>query len=200
MDRRQKRLVATIIAVVLSSVGAFAGVIVWSASHRGETEAKASSAATSLAPSSEATPSRSATFLPSQVDGYASEFRPTSAQKERAVRAVKAAVQWSQTEAEQQRFERLSSELSDDVAKQESAWKELYGGVDNAYVTVDSTGEASVTSHDGRTLKLGVMVSYTVHIPHSDGSEVVSSGTRLWVAELPASGDGKVTGLKEPKL
>ena len=112
MDRRQKRLVATIIAVSLSLVGAFAGVIVWSASHRGESEAKASSAATSPVPSSEAIPSHSATSLPSQVDGYASEFRPTSAQKERAVRAVKAAAQWSQSETEQERFKRLSSEFS----------------------------------------------------------------------------------------
>ena len=200
MDRRQKRLVATIIAVSLSLVGAFAGVIVWSASHRGDSEAKARSAATSPVPSSEAIPSHSATSLPSQVDGYASEFRPTSAQKERAVRAVKAAAQWSQSETQQERFKRLSSEFSDGVAKQESAWEKLYGSVDKARVTVDSTGDASVTSHDGKTMKLGVMVTYTVHIPHGNGSEVVSSGTRLWVAELPLSGDGKVTGLEEPKL
>lgn len=200
MDRRQKRLVAMIIAVPLALVGAFIGVIMWSASHRSGSEAKASSAATSLVPSSEATPAHSATSLPSQVDGYASSFRPTSAQKERAVRAVKAAAQWSQSETEQERFKRLSSELSNDVAKRKSAWEKLYGNVDRARVTVDSTGDASVTSHDGRTMKLGVMVTYTVHIPHGDGSEVVSSGTRLWVAELPISGDGKVTGLEEPKL
>ena len=120
--------------------------------------------------------------------------------RRRAVRAVKAAAQWSQSETEQDRFKRLSSEFSDDVAKQESAWEKLYGSVDNARVTVDSTGDASVTSHDGKTMKLGVMVTYTVHIPHGNGSEVVSSGTRLWVAELPLSGDGKVTGLEEPKL
>ena len=116
------------------------------------------------------------------------------------MRAVKAAAQWSQSETEQERFKRLSSEFSDDVAKQESAWEKLYGSVANARVTVDSTGDASVTSHDGKTMKLGVMVTYTVHIPHGNGSEVVSSGTRLWVAELPLSGDGKVTGLEEPKL
>ncbi|PHP52462.1 hypothetical protein [Actinomyces ruminis] len=135
------------------------------------------------------------------MDAYTEVFQPTSAQQELAQRVVASVVQWNQEETQAERTARLEEVLSQEVAGQAAGWDDLYGGVDGASVTVESTGEPTVSSNDGTTIAIGVMVDYTVHIPHDDGTEVASPGTRLWVVEIAVTeGQAQATGVQWPDL
>lgn len=184
MTREQRRVVALIVAVVVALVG-LVGFIAWSGSHR-DRDAEASPAAVVTSPAVEV-----ATTAPAQIDGYSGDFEATEAQKDAAVKAASALAQWSQKESEADRTKRLEAFFEENVASEEAPWQELYGSIEGASVTVDSAGEPSTSSNDGHTIGVGVMVTYTVHIPHDDGTEVTTQQTGLWVISMPVTATDK---------
>lgn len=186
MTREQRRVVALIVAVVVALIGLVV-FIAWSGFHR-DRDAEASPAPAPTSPASAPTSPASAvvaTTAPAQIDGYSDDFEATDAQKDAAVEAASALAQWSQEEPQADRTKRLEAFFVEDVASEEAPWQELYGSIEGASVTVDSAGEPSTSSNDGTTIGVGVMVTYTVHIPHDDSTEVTTQQTGLWVISMP---------------
>lgn len=179
MTREQRRVVALIVAVVVALIGLVV-FIAWSGFHR-DRDAEASPASAPTSPASAVV----ATTAPAQIDGYSDDFEATDAQKDAAVEAASALAQWSQEEPQADRTKRLEAFFVEDVASEEAPWQELYGSIEGASVTVDSAGEPSTSSNDGTTIGVGVMVTYTVHIPHDDSTEVTTQQTGLWVISMP---------------
>ena len=177
---------ALIVAVVVALIGLVV-FIAWSGFHR-DRDAEASPAPAPTSPASAPTSPASAvvaTTAPAQIDGYSDDFEATDAQKDAAVEAASALAQWSQEEPQADRTKRLEAFFVEDVASEEAPWQELYGSIEGASVTVDSAGEPSTSSNDGTTIGVGVMVTYTVHIPHDDSTEVTTQQTGLWVISMP---------------
>ena len=188
MTREQRRVVALIVAVVVALIGLVV-FIAWSGFHR-DRDAEALPASAPTSPASAPTSPASAavaTTAPAQIDGYSGDFEATDAQKDAAVEAASALAQWSQEESQADRTKRLEAFFVEDVASEEAPWQELYGSIEGASVTVDSAGEPSTSSNDGTTIGVGVMVTYTVHIPHDDSTEVTTQQTGLWVISMPVT-------------
>ena len=172
---------ALIVAVVVALIGLVV-FIAWSGFHR-DRDAEALPASAPTSPASAAV----ATTAPAQIDGYSGDFEATDAQKDAAVEAASALAQWSQEESQADRTKRREAFFVEDVASEEAPWQELYGSIEGASVTVDSAGEPSTSSNDGTTIGVGVMVTYTVHIPHDDSTEVTTQQTGLWVISMPVT-------------
>ena len=201
---RQRGLVALIVAILVVVVG-LGGFLAWAAfNHSKEEKAALKPAlAASASTSSEAgEPSEGGEGAsPTQIDGYSKDFNPTQAQKTLAITTVKAVVPWKQTESVSQREKRLSKVCSKAVASQEPIWQSMYAQVPGAWVEVLEVGEPATSTNDGQVIGVGVTVTYRLHIPHNDGTEVIATDTYLWVVEMPAKGKvDKATAVIWPKL
>jgi len=201
---RQRGLVALIVAILVVVVG-LGGFLAWAAfNHAKEEKAALKPAlAASASTSSEANePSEGGEGAsPTQIDGYSKDFNPTQAQKTLAITTVKAVVPWKQTESPSQREKRLSKVCSKAVASQEPIWQSMYAQVPGAWVEVLEVGEPATSTNDGQVIGVGVTVTYRLHIPHNDGTEVIATDTYLWVVEMPAKGKvDKATAVIWPKL
>lgn len=201
---RQRGLVALIVAILVVVVG-LGGFLAWAAfNHSKEEKAALKPAlAASASTSSEAgEPSEGGEGAsPTQIDGYSKDFNPTQAQKTLAITTVKAVVPWKQTESASQREKRLSKVCSKAVASQEPIWQSMYAQVPGAWVEVLEVGEPATSTNDGQVIGVGVTVTYRMHIPHNDGTEVIATDTYLWVVEMPAKGKvDKATAVIWPKL
>lgn len=201
---RQRGLVALIVAILVVVVG-LGGFLAWAAfNHSKEEKAALKPAlAASASTSSEAgEPSEGGEGAsPTQIDGYSKDFNPTQAQKTLAITTVKAVVPWKQTESPSQREKRLSKVCSKAVASQEPIWQSMYAQVPGAWVEVLEVGEPATSTNDGQVIGVGVTVTYRLHIPHNDGTEVIATDTYLWVVEMPAKGKvDKATAVTWPKL
>lgn len=201
---RQRGLVALIVAILVVVVG-LGGFLAWAAfNHSKEEKAALKPAlAASASTSSEAVePSEGGEGAsPTQIDGYSKDFNPTQAQKTLAITTVKAVVPWKQTESPSQREKRLSKVCSKAVASQEPIWQSMYAQVPGAWVEVLEVGEPATSTNDGHVIGVGVTVTYRLHIPHNDGTEVIATDTYLWVVEMPAKGKvDKATAVTWPKL
>ena len=201
---RQRGLVALIVAILVVVVG-LGGFLAWAAfNHSKEEKAALKPAlAASASTSSEAgEPSEGGEGAsPTQIDGYSKDFNPTQAQKTLAITTVKAVVPWKQTESPSQREKRLSKVCSKAVASQEPIWQSMYAQVPGAWVEVLEVGEPATSTNDGQVIGVGVTVTYRLHIPHNDGTEVIATDTYLWVVEMPAKGKvDKATAVIWPEL
>ncbi len=201
---RQRGLVALIVAILVVVVG-LGGFLAWAAFNHSKEEKAASkpALAASASTSSETTePSEGGEEAsPTQIDGYSKDFNPTQAQKTLAITTVKAVVPWKQTESPSQREKRLSKVCSKAVASQEPIWQSMYAQVPGAWVEVLEVGEPATSTNDGHVIGVGVTVTYRLHIPHNDGTEVIATDTYLWVVEMPAKGKvDKATAVIWPKL
>ena len=201
---RQRGLVALIVAILVVVVG-LGGFLAWAAVNHGKEEKAALKPAlpASASTSSEANePSESGQEAsPTQIDGYSKDFNPTQAQKTLAITTVKAVVPWKQTESASQREKRLSKVCSKAVASQEPIWQSMSGRIPGAWIEVLDVGEPATSTNDGRVIGVGVVVTYRLHIPHNDGTEVIATDTSLWVVEMPAKGKvDKATAVIWPKL
>lgn len=201
---RQRGLVALIVAILVVVVG-LGGFLAWAAFNHGKEEKAASkpALAASASTSSEANePSEGGEGAsPTQIDGYSKDFNPTQAQKTLAITTVKAVVPWKQSESASQREKRLSKVCSKAVASQEPIWQSMYAQVPGAWVEVLEVGEPATSTNDGQVIGVGVTVTYRMHIPHNDGTEVIATDTYLWVVEMPAKGKvDKATAVIWPKL
>lgn len=201
---RQRGLVALIVAILVVVVG-LGGFLAWAAfNHSKEEKAALKPAlAASASTSSEAgEPSEGGEGAsPTQIDGYSKDFNPTQAQKTLAITTVKAVVPWKQSESASQREKRLSKVCSKAVASQEPIWQSMYAQIPGAWVEVLEVGEPATSTNDGRVIGVGVVVTYRLHIPHNDGTEVIATDTYLWVVEMPAKGKvDKATAVIWPKL
>lgn len=201
---RQRGLVALIVAILVVVVG-LGGFLAWAAfNHSKEQKAASKPAlAASASTSSEANePSEGGEGAsPTQIDGYSKDFNPTQAQKTLAITTVKAVVPWKQTESPSQREKRLSKVCSKAVASQEPIWQSMYAQIPGAWVEVLEVGEPATSTNDGQVIGVGVTVTYRLHIPHNDGTEVIATDTYLWVVEMPAKGKvDKATAVTWPKL
>lgn len=204
MTGRQRGLVALIVAILVVVVG-LGGFLAWAAfNHSKEEKAALKPAlAASASTSSEANePGESGEGAsPTQIDGYSKDFNPTQAQKTLAITTVKAVVPWKQTESASQREKRLSKVCSKAVASQEPIWQSMSGQIPGAWIEVLDVGEPATSTNDGRVIGVGVMVTYRLHIPHNDGTEVIATDTSLWVVEMPAKGKvDKATAVIWPEL
>ena len=201
---RQRGLVALIVAIVVVVVG-LGGFLAWAAFNHGKEEKAALKPAltASASTSSEANePGESgAGASPTQIDGYSKDFNPTQAQKTLAITTVKAVVPWKQSESPSQREKRLSKVCSKAVASQEPIWQSMSGRIPGAWIEVLDVGEPATSTNDGRVIGVGVVVTYRLHIPHNDGTEVIATDTSLWVVEMPAKGKvDKATAVIWPEL
>lgn len=204
---RQRGLVALIVAILVVVVG-LGGFLAWAAFNHSKEEkaalkpALAASASTSSEPGEPNEPGESGDGAsPTQIDGYSKDFNPTQAQKTLAITTVKAVVPWKQTESPSQREKRLSKVCSKAVASQEPIWQSMYAQVPGAWVEVLEVGEPATSTNDGHVIGVGVTVTYRLHIPHNDGTEVIATDTYLWVVEMPAKGKvDKATAVTWPKL
>lgn len=201
---RQRGLVALIVAILVVVVG-LGGFLAWAAFNHSKEEKAASkpALAASASTSSEAgEPSEGGEGAsPTQIDGYSKDFNPTQAQKTLAITTVKAVVPWKQSESASQREKRLSKVCSKAVASQEPIWQSMYAQVPGAWVEVLEVGEPATSTNDGQVIGVGVVVTYRLHIPHNDGTEVIATDTYLWVVEMPAKGKvDKATAVIWPKL
>lgn len=204
MTGRQRGLVALIVAILVVVVG-LGGFLAWAAFNHSKEEKAASkpALAASASTSSEANePSEGGEGAsPTQIDGYSKDFNPTQAQKTLAITTVKAVVPWKQSESASQREKRLSKVCSKAVASQEPIWQSMYAQVPGAWVEVLEVGEPATSTNDGQVIGVGVTVTYRLHIPHNDGTEVIATDTYLWVVEMPAKGKvDKATAVIWPKL
>ena len=204
MTGRQRGLVALIVAILVVVVG-LGGFLAWAAFNHGKEEKAAlkPALAASASTSSEANePSESGQEAsPTQIDGYSKDFNPTQAQKTLAITTVKAVVPWKQTESASQREKRLSKVCSKAVASQEPIWQSMSGRIPGAWIEVLEVDEPATSTNDGHVIGVGVMVTYRLHIPHNDGTEVIATDTALWVVEMPAKGKvDKATAVIWPKL
>lgn len=204
MTGRQRGLVALIVAILVVVVG-LGGFLAWAAfNHAKEQKAASKPAlAASASTSSRANePGESGEGAsPTQIDGYSKDFNPTQAQKTLAITTVKAVVPWKQTESASQREKRLSKVCSKAVASQEPIWQNMYAQVPGAWIEVLEVGEPATSTNDGHVIGVGVVVTYRLHIPHDDGTEVIATDSSLWVVEMPAKEKvDKATAVKWPKL
>ena len=204
MTGRQRGLVALIVAILVVVVG-LGGFLAWAAfNHSKEEKAALKPAlAASASTSSETTePSEGGEGpSPTQIDGYSKDFNPTQAQKTLAITTIKAVVPWKQSESASQREKRLSKVCSKAVASQEPIWQNMYAQVPGAWVEVLDVGEPATSTNDGHVIGVGVTVTYRLHIPRNDGTEVISTNTSMWVVEMPAKGKvDKATAVIWPKL
>lgn len=204
MTGRQRGLVALIVAILVVVVG-LGGFLAWAAFNHSKEEkaalkpALAASASTSSETNEPSEGGEGAS--PTQIDGYSKDFNPTQAQKTLAITTVKAVVPWKQTESPSQREKRLSKVCSKAVASQEPIWQSMYAQVPGAWVEVLEVGEPATSTNDGQVIGVGVTVTYRMHIPHNDGTEVIATDTYLWVVEMPAKGKvDKATAVIWPKL
>lgn len=204
MTGRQRGLVALIVAILVVVVG-LGGFLAWAAFNHSKEEkaalkpALAASASTSSETNEPSEGGEGAS--PTQIDGYSKDFNPTQAQKTLAITTVKAVVPWKQTESPSQREKRLSKVCSKAVASQEPIWQSMYAQVPGAWVEVLEVGEPATSTNDGQVIGVGVTVTYRLHIPHNDGTEVIATDTYLWVVEMPAKGKvDKATAVIWPKL
>ena len=201
---RQRGLVALIVAILVVVVG-LGGFLAWAAfNHSKEEKAALKPAlAASASTSSEANePSESGEGAsPTQIDGYSKDSSPTQAQKTLAITTVKAVVPWKQNESASQREKRLSKVCSKAVASQKPIWQSTSGRIPGAWIEVLDVGEPAISTNDGQVIGVGMMVTYRIHIPHNDGTEVIATDTALWVVEMPAKGKvDKATAVIWPKL
>jgi len=201
---RQRGLVALIVAILVVVVG-LGGFLAWAAFNHGKEEkaalkpALAASASTSSETNEPGESGEGAS--PTQIDGYSKDFNPTQAQKTLAITTVKAVVPWKQTESASQREKRLSKVCSKAVASQEPIWQSMSGQIPGAWIEVLEVDEPATSTNDGHVIGVGVMVTYRLHIPHNDGTEVIATDTALWVVEMPAKGKvDKATAVIWPKL
>lgn len=201
---RQRGLVALIVAILVVVVG-LGGFLAWAAFNHSKEEkaalkpALAASASTSSETGESGEGGEGAS--PTQIDGYSKDSSPTQAQKTLAITTVKAVVPWKQTESPSQREKRLSKVCSKAVASQEPIWQSMYAQVPGAWVEVLEVGEPATSTNDGQVIGVGVTVTYRLHIPHNDGTEVIATDTYLWVVEMPAKGKvDKATAVIWPKL
>ena len=207
MTGRQRGLVALIVAILVVVVG-LGGFLAWAAFNHSKEEkaalkpALAASASTSSETTEPNEPGESGKGAsPTQIDGYSKDFNPTQAQKTLAITTVKAVVPWKQTESPSQREKRLSKVCSKAVASQEPIWQSMYAQIPGAWVEVLEVGEPATSTNDGHVIGVGVTVTYRLHIPHNDGTEVIATDTYLWVVEMPAKGKvDKATAVIWPKL
>lgn len=204
MTGRQRGLVALIVAILVVVVG-LGGFLAWAAFNHSKEEkaalkpALAASASTSSETNEPSEGGEGAS--PTQIDGYSKDFNPTQAQKTLAITTVKAVVPWKQSESASQREKRLSKVCSKAVASQEPIWQSMYAQVPGAWVEVLEVGEPATSTNDGQVIGVGVTVTYRMHIPHNDGTEVIATDTYLWVVEMPAKGKvDKATAVIWPKL
>lgn len=204
MTGRQRGLVALIVAILVVVVG-LGGFLAWAAfNHSKEEKAALKPAlAASASTSSEAgEPSEGGEGAsPTQIDGYSKDFNPTQAQKTLAITTVKAVVPWKQAENASQREKRLSKVCSKAVASQEPIWQNMYAQIPGGWIEVLDVGEPATSTNDGHVIGVGVVVTYRLHIPRNDGTEVISTNTSMWVVEMPAKGKvDKATAVIWPKL
>ncbi len=207
MTGRQRGLVALIVAILVVVVG-LGGFLAWAAFNHGKEEKAAlkpaltASASTSSEANEANEPSESGEGAsPTQIDGYSKDFNPTQAQKTLAITTVRAVVPWKQTESASQREKRLSKVCSKAVASQEPIWQSMSGQIPGAWIEVLEVDEPATSTNDGHVIGVGVMVTYRLHIPHNDGTEVIATDTALWVVEMPAKGKvDKATAVIWPKL
>ena len=204
MTGRQRGLVALIVAILVVVVG-LGGFLAWAAfNHSKEEKAALKPAlAASASTSSEAgEPSEGGEGAsPTQIDGYSKDFNPTQAQKTLAITTVKAVVPWKQTESASQREKRLSKVCSKAVASQEPIWQNMYAQIPGGWIEVLEVGEPATSTNDGHVIGVGVVVTYRLHIPRNDGTEVISTNTSMWVVEMPAKGKvDKATAVIWPEL
>lgn len=204
MTGRQRGLVALIVAILVVVVG-LGGFLAWAAfNHSKEQKAALKPAlAASASTSSETTePSESGQEAsPTQIDGYSKDFNPTQAQKTLAITTIKAVVPWKQTESPSQREKRLSKVCSKAVASQEPIWQNMYAQIPGGWIEVLDVGEPATSTNDGHVIGVGVVVTYRLHIPRNDGTEVISTNTSMWVVEMPAKGKvDKATAVIWPEL
>ena len=204
MTGRQRGLVALIVAILVVVVG-LGGFLAWAAFNHSKEEkaalkpALAASASTSSETNEPSEGGEGAS--PTQIDGYSKDFNPTQAQKTLAITTVKAVVPWKQSESASQREKRLSKVCSKAVASQKPIWQSMYAQVPGAWVEVLEVGEPATSTNDGQVIGVGVTVTYRMHIPHNDGTEVIATDTYLWVVEMPAKGKvDKATAVIWPKL
>ena len=204
MTGRQRGLVALIVAILVVVVG-LGGFLAWAAFNHSKEEkaalkpALAASASTSSETNEPGESGEGAS--PTQIDGYSKDFNPTQAQKTLAITTVKAVVPWKQTESASQREKRLSKVCSKAVASQEPIWQSTSGQIPGAWIEVLDVGEPAISTNDGNVIGVGMMVTYRIHIPHNDGTEVIATDTALWVVEMPAKGKvDKATAVIWPKL
>lgn len=200
---RQRGLVALIVAILVVVVG-LGGFLAWAAfNHSKEEKAVKPALAASASTSSEANePGESGQGAsPTQIDGYSKDFNPTQAQKTLAITTIKAVVPWKQTESASQREKRLSKVCSKAVASQEPIWQNMYAQIPGGWIEVLDVGEPATSTNDGHVIGVGVVVTYRLHIPRNDGTEVISTNTSMWVVEMPAKGKvDKATAVIWPKL
>lgn len=204
MTGRQRGLVALIVAILVVVVG-LGGFLAWAAFNHGKEEKAAlkPALAASASTSSEANePGESGQEAsPTQIDGYSKDFNPTQAQKTLAIATVKAVVPWKQTESPSQREKRLSKVCSKAVASQEPIWQNMYAQIPGGWIEVLEVGEPATSTNDGHVIGVGVVVTYRLHIPRNDGTEVISTNTSMWVVEMPAKGKvDKATAVIWPEL
>lgn len=204
MTGRQRGLVALIMAILVVVVG-LGGFLAWAAFNHSKEEKAASkpALAVSASTSSEANePSEGGEGAsPTQIDGYSKDFNPTQAQKTLAITTVKAVVPWKQTESPSQREKRLSKVCSKAVASQEPIWQNMYAQIPGGWIEVLDVGEPATSTNDGHVIGVGVVVTYRLHIPRNDGTEVISTNTSMWVVEMPAKGKvDKATAVIWPEL
>ena len=204
MTGRQRGLVALIVAILVVVVG-LGGFLAWAAFNHSKEEkatskpALAASASTSSEPGEPGESGEGAS--PTQIDGYSKDFNPTQAQKTLAITTVKAVVPWKQTESASQREKRLSKVCSKAVASQEPIWQNMYAQIPGGWVEVLDVGEPATSTNDGHVIGVGVVVTYRLHIPRNDGTEVISTNTSMWVVEMPAKGKvDKATAVIWPEL
>ena len=204
MTGRQRGLVALIVAILVVVVG-LGGFLAWAAFNHSKEEkaalkpALAASASTSSETNEPSEGGEGAS--PTQIDGYSKDSSPTQAQKTLAITTVKAVVPWKQNESASQREKRLSKVCSKAVASQEPIWQSMSGRIPGAWIEVLDVGEPATSTNDGRVIGVGVVVTYRLHIPHNDGTEVIATDTSLWVVEMPAKGKvDKATAVIWPKL
>lgn len=204
MTGRQRGLVALIVAILVVVVG-LGGFLAWAAFNHAKEEKAASKpalAASASTSSETGEPSESgAGASPTQIDGYSKDFNPTQAQKTLAITTVKAVVPWKQTESPSQREKRLSKVCNKAVASQEPIWQNMYAQITGGWIEVLDVGEPATSTNDGHVIGVGVVVTYRLHIPRNDGTEVISTNTSLWVVEMPAKGKvDKATAVTWPEL
>ena len=204
MTGRQRGLVALIVAILVVVVG-LGGFLAWAAfNHSKEQKAASKPALAASASTSSETnePSESGQGAsPTQIDGYSKDFNPTQAQKTLAITTVKAVVPWKQTESPSQREKRLSKVCSKAVASQEPIWQNMYAQIPGGWIEVLDVGEPATSTNDGHVIGVGVVVTYRLHIPRNDGTEVISTNTSMWVVEMPAKEKvDKATAVIWPEL
>lgn len=216
MTGRQRGLVALIVAILVVVVG-LGGFLAWAAFNHGKEEkaalkpaltASASTSSETNEPSETSEPSETNEpsesgqgASPTQIDGYSKDSSPTQAQKTLAITTVKAVVPWKQNESASQREKRLSKVCSKAVASQKPIWQSTAGRIPGAWIEVLDVGEPAISTNDGHVIGVGVMVTYRMHIPHNDGTEVIATDTYLWVVEMPAKGKvDKATAVIWPEL